>query len=96
MTTMLEVYDPTVEPLPAHGVVARRPKTLNGTVIGLLGNGKPNADLLLDMVHDVLADQFEFKTVVTRNKGNASRPCPTDIVEELAHQCDVVITGNGD
>ena len=96
MTTMLEVFDPTVEPIPAHGVIAKRPDTLDGTVVGLLANGKRNADLLLEMVHDVLADQFEFKTVVTRNKGNASRPCPIDIIEDLANQCDVVITGNGD
>ena len=74
MTTILEVFDPTVEPIPAHGVIAKRPDTLNGAVVGLLANGKRNANLLLEMVHDVLADQFEFKTVVARNKGNASRP----------------------
>ena len=96
MTTMLEVFDPTVDPIPAHGVVAKRPDTLNGTVVGLLANGKNNADELLEMVHDVLADQFEFKAVIARNKGNASRPCPTDIVDDLASSCDVVITGNGD
>ena len=96
MTTMLEVFDPTVDPIPAHGVVAKRPDTLNGAVVGLLANGKKNADELLEMVHDVLADQFEFKAVIARNKGNASRPCPTDIVDDLASSCDVVITGNGD
>lgn len=96
MTAILEVFDPTVDPIPAHGVVAQRPRTLNGVALGLLANGKPNADLLLRMVHDVLADQFEFKTVVVRNKWNASRPCPPEIIQELADQCDVVITGNGD
>ena len=40
MTTMLEVFDPTVDPIPAHGVVAKRPDTLNGAVVGLLANGK--------------------------------------------------------
>ena len=94
--TRVQVLDPTVDPVPAHAVVAPRPETLNGAVVGLLANGKPNAEELLGMVHDVLADRYEFKQVVTRNKGNASRPCPAEIVDELAEQCDVVITASGD
>ena len=49
--------------------VAKRPDTLNGAVVGLLANGKRNADELLEMVHDVLADQFEFKAVIARKQG---------------------------
>ena len=44
----------------------------------------------------VLADRFEFGAVISRNKGNASRPCPADILDEMAEQCDVVITASGD
>ena len=51
---------------------------------------------LLVMVQDVLADRYEFKGVVSRNKGNASRPCPEKILNELSEQCDVVITASGD
>ena len=92
----LEVLDPTVESVPATAVIAQRPEALNGTVIGLLANGKHNADELLEMVHEILADRFEFKAVVAMNKGNASRPCPEDIMGELADQCDLVITASGD
>ena len=95
-TTRLEVLDPTVEPIPAHAVVALRPETLDGAVLGLLANGKRNADELLEMVHEVLADRYEFKSVIARNKGNSSRPCPEEIIAELAEQCDVVITASGD
>ncbi len=95
-TTKLRVLDPTVEPLPASAVIARRPATLDGAVIGLLANGKRNSDELLDMVHQVLADRYEFRSVVARNKGNASRPCPQQILDDLADQCDVVITASGD
>ena len=94
--TKLEVLDPTVEPIPAEAVIAPRPETLDGTTLGLLANGKPNSVELLDMVHQVLADRYEFETVLARNKGNSSRPCPTDIVEEMAEQCDVIITATGD
>ena len=94
--TKLQVLDPTVDPIPADAVVAPRPETLNGAVVGLLSNSKLNADELLVMVQDVLADRYEFKGVVSRNKGNASRPCPEEILNELSEQCDVVITASGD
>ena len=48
------------------------------------------------MVYDVLADSYEFAGVVARNKGDASRPCPDDIMQELAERCDAVITASGD
>jgi len=94
--TKLQVLDPTVDHIPADAVVAPRPETLNGTVVGLLSNNKLNADELLVMVQDVLADRYEFKGVISRNKGNASRPCPEKILNELSEQCDVVITASGD
>jgi len=94
--TRLEVLDPTVEPIPQDAVIAPRSKTLDGVTVGLLANGKANADKLLEEVQQVLADRYEFVGIVTRNKGNASRPCPADIIEDLAEQCDVVITASGD
>ncbi len=96
MTSAIEVLDPTVETLPDHAVVSPRPATLDRVTLGLLANGKENAPELLDMVHEVLADSYEFADVVSVDKGNASRPCPPHILEELAHKCDVVITASGD
>jgi hypothetical protein len=94
--TRLTVLDPTVEPIPVHAIVAQRPTTLNGKTVGLLANGKRNAGELLEAVYEVLSDRFEFAGAVVRNKGNASRPCPASIIEEMADQCDVVITASGD
>lgn len=95
-TTRLQVLDPTVQPIPASAVIAPRPDTLDGAVVGLLSNGKRNAGALLGMVHEVLADRFEFKEVMVRDKGNASRPCPTELLAEMAERCDLVITSSGD
>lgn len=94
--TKIEVLDPTVEPIPAETVAAPRPDSLDGLVLGLLANGKPNAPEMLHFVHEVLADRYDFKSIVFRNKGNASRPCPTPIMDELQEDCDVVITSSGD
>jgi hypothetical protein len=95
-TTKLQVLDPTVEPIPAHAVITERPETLDGAVVGLLANGKRNSEELLELVQEILADRYEFKKVVARNKGNASRPCPDEILDELGEQCNVVITASGD
>ena len=95
-STGIAVLDPTVAPLPADGVVADRPKTLDGARIGLLANGKMNSVEMLIALHDVLADRYEFGSVIERNKMNASRPCPEDIIDELVDKCDVVITSSGD
>lgn len=92
----LQVLDPTVQPIPSEGVVADRPETLDGKVIGLLANGKLNSEEILALTQEVLADRYEFKGVVARNKRNASRPCPEEIIDELVEQCDVVITSSGD
>ena len=95
-TAELIVLDPTVEPLPSEGVVADRPTTLDGLTLGLLANGKLNSVEMLTAIHDVLADRFEFASVVERNKYNASRPCPEEIIDELVDKCDVVVTSSGD
>jgi hypothetical protein len=95
-TKKLEVLDPTVAPLPAHAVLAPRPETLEGAAIGLLANGKRNADELLELVQEVLADRYRFGRVVQRNKGDSSRPCRKDLLAEVAELSDVVITASGD
>jgi len=94
--TKLRVLDPTIESIPAEAVIAPRPDTLDGKTVGLLANGKRNSVELLDLVGEVLADRYEFKGLVTKNKGNASRPCPPELMQELIDQCDVVITSSGD
>jgi len=94
--TRLAVLDPTVEPIPADAIVAQRPTTLSGKTVGLLANGKRNSEELLEAVYEVLSDSFDFAGTVIRNKGNASRPCPAPLIEEMAEQCDVVITASGD
>ena len=93
---MVTVLDPTVAPLPVDAVIADRPTSLAGAKLGLLANGKRNSEEMLTAVHDVLADRYEFGVVIERNKHNASRPCPEEIIDELVDLCDVVITSSGD
>ena len=96
MTNQIEVLNPIVEPISQGNIVANRPDSLDGKVLGLLANGKRNSEEILDMIKDVLSDRYEFKNVIARNKGNASRPCPDDMVTEMVDLCEVIITSSGD
>lgn len=92
----LRILDPTVAPLRVEGAVAPRPDDLSGKSVGLLANGKRNADRFLDILADLLAERYSLKEVVVRNKGDASSPAPDAMLDELAQLCDAVIVGVGD
>lgn len=95
-SSIYQVLDPRVEPIPQRAIIAPRPSSLDGVSIGLLANGKKNSTELLAIIYEVLADRYNFNVVIAKNKGNASRPCPEDLLDELAERCDVVVTSTGD
>jgi hypothetical protein len=93
---ILKILDPTYEPaISAHGM-AERSASLAGKRIGLLSNDKLNATELLDAIHEVLSDTFELGSPVRLNRGNASAPAPTEMLEGIAKEIDVALLGNGD
>jgi hypothetical protein len=91
-----EILDPTVQAIPDETILAKRPGDLNGKTVGLLSNGKRNADTLLDAVYALLQDIYDLKGAVRLNKGNPGRPVPEQMKDELLEKCDVIITSTGD
>ena len=94
--TKITILNPTVESLPGSTSPAPRSESLDGAVVGLLGNGRPNSVKLLDAVYSMLQDRYQFKDVVRLNKSDASRPAPQQMIDQLLERCDLVITGIGD
>ena len=94
--TRVSILDPTSPPLPVDARMAERPDSLNGKVLGLLDNNKLNANKLLDEIDRLLSQRYEFADVVRLSKPDVSRTCPTDTMEDLVRQCDVVVTAIGD
>ena len=76
--------------------VAPRPQSLDGLVVGLLSNNKPNSELLLRDVAELVRREFEVKDVVEANKGSHRIPAPAEIIADLAERCDVVITATAE
>lgn len=76
--------------------IAQRPQSLDGMVIGLLSNNKPNSELLLRDVADLVGQQYKIKVVVEANKGSHRVPAPAEMIADLAERCDVVITATAE
>ncbi|MDC0035417.1 hypothetical protein OAJ44_03540 [Chloroflexi bacterium] len=96
MTEEIKVLDPTIKAKSQGALLADRPESLNGLTVGLLANGKKNSVELLQYVYEIIKTKHGLGAVIEDDKGNASRPCPPDLLERLANQCDVIITASGD
>ena len=79
----------------AHDLPAR-PSTLDGAVVGLLANGKPNSEEILDLVYDELAGHFSLAGAVRICKESVSVPPSGDEFDRLTSDVDVVVTALGD
>ena len=71
---------------------APRLESVHGRVGGFLGNRKANASLLLKQVRELLNKDFELRDGIAVDKYVYSRPAADDIIDDLASQCDFVVT----
>ena len=94
--TKLRVLDPTQQLSPVEGALAPRVAELAGKSVGLLANGKRNADRLLNILAQLIQERQPVREIVARSKGNASVPAPDSLLDELAQRCDAIIVGVGD
>lgn len=92
---MVLLYDPTA-PRQTKAREGRKLETLAGKIVGFIDNAKPNFDHLVDDLAGLLVTKYGVARVVKRRKPSASIPASPEIVNELAAQCDLVITGSGD
>ena len=72
-------------------VLAPRPASLDGKVVGLLANNKPHSEALLRMMSDIIAERYSIKGIVEYNKGGHQWPATPEALKELSGQCDVMI-----
>jgi hypothetical protein len=92
----MQVYDPTAPlPEPAHNL-RRTLGDLNGKVVGFIDNTKPNFNLLVDDLAVLLTERYGVKAVIKHGKRSVATPAAANVLDELAAQCDLVITGSGD
>jgi hypothetical protein len=96
MTGTVLLYDPTAVRQGDGLQILRTLDRLRGKVVGFIDNAKPNFDNLVDDLADLLISRYGAGGVVKRKKRAASVAAPEAMYQELAEQCDLVITGSGD
>lgn len=69
---------------------------LNGKVLGVLDNGKPNADALATRFEELLHERYQIARVVRRRKISAQQAAPGQYIVDLAAEADFIINGLGD
>lgn len=95
--TRLVVYDPTIAPNPSPGFVpAPRLDVLEGKVVGLIDNSKTNSDRFLIRIGELLKEQYGVAQVIAHRKPSASKPVASDVADDLAARCDLVVAAVGD
>ena len=93
---MTQVYDPTAPGPQATQDLRRTVGDLRGKVVGFIDNSKPNFNLLTDDIAELLMSRYGVKRVVKHGKRGASMPATAQVIDDLAAQCDLVVTGSGD
>jgi len=97
MAGIITLFDPTARRAD-DAVRAARPALsgLAGKVVGFIDNAKPNFGFLADDLGELLVSKYGVARVLKRRKPSASVPAKSEVIAELAGECDVVITGSGD
>ena len=99
MPATVILFDPTAPRQEPEGQRVQAQPTLvrlSGAIVGFIDNAKPNFHHLVDDLAALLTSQYGVQRVIRRRKPSASIPATSAVVEELARECDVVITGSGD
>ncbi len=95
----MKIYSPEGELLEEAVQLSSTTPLLSGGKIGVLDNGKPNANLLLTKVAEVLAERIDATVSLVTGKGeraNAATACNPQVVGMLAEEVQLVLTGSAD
>jgi len=92
----MEILDPIGPTTVASRALAPRPASLQGAVIGILDNSKPNARVLLEGVARALAAKLGARDVRVWRKPGASIGATKAVLDEMAAHCGAVLTASAD
>jgi hypothetical protein len=77
------IVDPAAESAAPGTALAPRLESLAGARLALIDNSKHRADVFLDRLQEVLADQYGVAACVRYRKTNPSIPTPAEALAEL-------------
>lgn len=92
----MQLYDPTSSGPERNLSRAAVLGSLEGKTIGVLHNGKLNAELMLTEIAALFEERHGCKTLPVFSKFNASAPAPSETLQDAVQKVDFLITGLGD
>lgn len=90
----MDVLSPLASPSDEPRPLARRRPSLAGLRVGVLDNSKPNADVLLGRLAELLAARAGAATIRRWRKPGSSHPAA--VIDEIVGAVDVLLTGSAD
>ncbi len=96
MATKVTLVVPEAPPPAASTVVNERRLGRTGIRLGVLDNSKGNADHLLRFIVEGLKESVPVASVVSLRKSSVSLPAPSDILDKLTGEADVVVSAMAD
>ena len=96
MSGSVILFDPTAPRQEGRPQARRTLGGLSGTVVGFIDNAKPNFNYLVDDLSELLVSRYGVSRIIKRRKRAASVAASEAVYQELAGECDLVITGSGD
>ena len=92
-----EILDPTgAADATSDTTLAPRLASLDGKVLGLLDNGKPNGAALLEEVGRQLRRRAELRDVLMYTKPYFGTPVEPTQTQRIFEECDFAVTAIGD
>jgi hypothetical protein len=92
----MQLYAPTSPPPKRKALRAPALASLDGLRIGILENGKLNAEEMLHEVAELFVQRHGCTVRTLASKSNASAPAPGTTLVKVAQEVDFLITGLGD
>ena len=76
--------------------LAASPDVLSGCRIAVLDNGKPGAAWLMTRLAEQLAARVGIDFVAVHRKRTGATACEDALIDQIAEQADLVLTGTAD
>ena len=92
----MQLYAPTSTTPKRKAFRAPALASLEGTRLGILENGKLNAEEMLQEVAALFVERHGCIIRTLSSKSNASAPAPANTLVKVAQDVDFLITGLGD
>lgn len=93
MTT--RIIDPSAGGSRARIQLAPRPMDLRGKVVGFIDNTKEQADVIFKTIGDILVERYGAARVIVRRKEHYTKPASDALLDAMAQEVQVAISGLG-